>query len=201
MPLSPGIDRLRRLLFDTLATGDQHAHCIIRETDPNSAIQSVILDLGIGDWLVFSPDQGRNIEKDGKVIAATMSPLLRVNGIDNEEELYHHRACDAVLIKGKEIGSLQYEVGIVFIEVKSAIKHHTEKAKLQFQSTRCFIHYLIKIAEEFYGFKFSLKESYVTLYPGSMDIKPTRRDQEPIASGSLEKPRLISIRSNHKVRL
>jgi hypothetical protein len=95
-----------------------------------------------------------------------MSPLLAIGATHS-----HHRACDAVLlalVNGKLIA--------VFVELKSS---GPAGYVGQLKGTRCFFHYLLRIAKEFHDITFDSVEERFVVFHGpklgkrTLNKKPT----------------------------
>lgn len=147
MALSPTFQQLHDSLSCCTYNGAQHAHVLIKETDPAAKLKSVTLNAPSADWFSFDPDKGR-----GK--AAQMSPLLATGAAHD-----HHRACDCVVLinRGGQLTAL-------YVDLKSG---NPVGYSGQFKSTRQFVRYALGLLEEFHATKFTLtEERFIVLYGG-----------------------------------
>jgi hypothetical protein len=164
------------LLYESLAcstyNGTQHAHVLVKETDPSAKLKSVTLTAPKGDWFSFDPDKGRGKE-------AKMSSLLAVGSAHD-----HHRACDCVILINRN-GYLT----ALYIDLKS---ENPTGYSSQFKSTRQFLRYALGLLEEFHQIKFqSISERYVVLYGGKpplLNKTPTVPKFDKIGRTQPDKP-------------
>ena len=133
---------------------------VVKEDNEHAGLRAVTLLMPPGNWVYFSPDQGRKHQGNPGV----MSPLLaRGHG-------YNH-ACDGVIVFFDE-----RVLTLVYIELKSR-KPHRDDYEKQFQSTRQFMRYVVGLLNEFHGTAFEIHpsdEHYIVLK------LPTRGPSEKI---------------------
>lgn len=140
--MSPELQVLIGMLSCVKARGDQHSHCHIEETDPQASLKRITLTGLPADSLVIGPDCGRGEPP-------VMSPLF-----SRSKDSHHNKACDG-LVLARQDGKAY----AVFIELKSGRPSGHQQ---QFKSTRCFLHYLLELAEVFHGCHIQgLEERYI----------------------------------------
>ncbi len=163
MTLSPDLDYLMRSLSCVLFDGNKDHEALIQELDSSAKLKSITIEMGKGDWFVFSPDEGRKckrIDQQAKNIVV-MSPLLTIQNSFN-----HHRACDAVIFIKKENRLI-----VLYLELKS---NKITGYKAQFQSTRQFVRYLIGLYEEFEGGNLPIyEERYIVFHTKNINKRTT----------------------------
>lgn len=152
-------------VYDSLSCcsflGDASSFFDIREHADNAKLKHVRLRIKQGDWFVFNPD---------KASKGIMSPLLKTGRAYN-----HHRSCDAILIKKIEDRN---EVEVFYFDLKSG---NPSGYASQFQSSRQFVRYLLKLNEEFNGVHFDIqKEKYVIFY-GGLPVSMNKTTTQPLS--------------------
>jgi len=174
--MDPGLQKLKDLIADVRYNGDQHTDIKVKENDPSATLRTLNIKTTNGDWFMFDPDRGRGASKK-------MSPILSV-GTSYE----HHKACDAVILV-KNCGE-QYAL---FIELKSSSRQGGFKGQLR--STRCFLKYLLYIAEEFHSVQFPIiKERFIVFHSTkskktTLSKKPTIFQRTSVLLGDPNNPR------------
>ncbi|KAB0285777.1 hypothetical protein M4C91_26110 [Klebsiella pneumoniae] len=123
----------------------------IDENDAASSIKRVtFVDVNKGvdkDWFTFDPDRGRN----GSVITHILTTEVDKNVVVGEkiENLYHHKACDNIMIINKD-GNLH----VIYFEVKCGATGYS----FQFKSSQCFVRYIVDICNMIGGVNFKITE-------------------------------------------
>lgn len=188
------LDALDKLLVrpEDRSRGTQHTDYRIAEDDPSARLNRVILALGSGNWLAFSPDKmrGRPVEfrPDGKPRVGSkpsiMSPLLATGS-----DLNHHKACDAMVVRVEE-GKCQ----LVLIELKTTGGNTRDHTK-QFQSTRCFCQYVVELLKTFHGIDCGqLEFTYVVAQFDAEKRMTTGRTTTDRSAGSApHRPRRVQV--------
>jgi hypothetical protein len=147
MALSRATSTLLASLSCSTANGAQHTHVLIKETDASATLRKVRLIAPSGDWIAFNPDKGR-----GR--AGQMSALLATGPAHD-----HHRACDCVVVVNR--GD---HLTVLYVDLKSG---NPKGYAGQFKSTKQFVRYVLGLADEFHGLKWSkVDERYVVLFGG-----------------------------------
>ena len=163
-------DGMRDILGCIAADGSSVTHVSLREEDSSASLKKVIISNLTPGMLVFLPDKGSTITHKGKKIDVCMSPLL-----SKKPGTHHNKACDAVVFFEMSVGQAK----VLFIELKSgSFSRSTE----QFQSTSCFVRYVLEILFQFYGICIEIQsEHYVICCERTLPI-PKRVTRPPISN-------------------
>ena len=142
-------------------------HLLIKEVDPGSKIRSILLSGTTSRMLAFYPDKGCRIISRKREVAVCMSPLL-----SKSPGQHHHKACDAVIIRETDEGTLS----ILYIEMKTG---STSRARLQFKSTTCFVQYLISICHVLHDLKLVISSEHFIVLCHREPLAARKRSTRP----------------------
>ena len=175
------VEAIKALMRCELVDGATQTHAILEEKDPAAKLKKLtIADLKKG-MLLLKVDEGRKIVQGKRKVADCMSPLFRVDG-----KYDHNRTCDAVLLRIITSSA----VDIYYIDLKS---DKPTGYQGQFKSTRCFVHYVQRLLEEFLQITMQIrKERFILLHTDSSGSLPSMGKRPswhtPAASNSVEAP-------------
>jgi len=167
----------------------------IDENDDASSIKRVTFtDVSRGidkDWFSFDPDRGRN----GPVITHILTNSVDENIVvgNKIEHLYHHKACDNIMIINKG-GDLH----IIYFEVKCGATGYS----FQYKSSQCLVRYIVDICNLIGGVDFKIKEERFILLHAvpTLAKKPVSyaSEIESIKKSKPDSPHKIYISSSTK---
>ncbi|HCE8854647.1 hypothetical protein ACO1ZW_23880 [Enterobacter kobei] len=130
----------------------------IDENDVSSSIKRItFIDVNQGvdkDWFTFDPDRGRN----GSVITHILTTSVNSNVVvgNQIENLYHHKACDNIMIINNN-----GELHVIYFEVKCGATGYS----FQYKSSQCFVRYIVDICNLIGGVDFKIiKERFILFH-------------------------------------
>lgn len=160
----------RKVLKQLAADGVAQTSCILQEPAGSAArLNKVTLENIPQDTVVFFPDKLTQVkDRNGRQVCVCFSPAL-----SESAGLHHNCACDAVILRNTN----GLKCSVTYIDMKSG----GGGAAKQFQSTKCFIRYLVAIASELHNTKVEIeREKFVVLMlPPRINKQRTRPLRKP----------------------
>lgn len=161
MVLSENLSHMLQRLSCSSYNGKSCNDFNIEENDPASSIKRVTIR-GVKnstngndkDWFTFDPDRGRC----GDIITSILTTNVDQNVVVGSkiEHLYHHKACDNIMIINND-----NKLHVIYFEMKCGALGYS----YQFKSSRCLVRYIVDICNIIGGLNFEIvKERYILFH-------------------------------------